>query len=295
MFVGSMGDVSWRVRIAVDLLDGTLTYRYVYMYIRLFVFGKRQSIFTVGFWTAGLPAIMNPDNNLAVDSYAGGVSNFNLYFFSWGAFLLSFMVFFDCVSIPFIEAPMADDQHATERRCSRTSWAGLMATSFVVMVASSRLYQDLDCDMDVPTSNGSSILTDLDANCDRTKFAVALGTVSATTGLVWLVATIFLLKGPLGSKVDFGLVWLLLIFWTCGVVFLTFDQTKSPGRNLGNLYFFTWGSWALNVFMAMASLQNVMASSCHGMSHDGASNDDKPAPDVAPADVETPTGDELSA
>jgi hypothetical protein len=258
------------------------------------VIGKRQSIFTVGFWTAGLPAIMNPDNNLAVDSQAG-VSNLNLYFFSWGAFLLSFMVFFDCVSIPFIEAPLADAHHATERRCSRTSWAALMATSFVVMVASSRLYQDWNCDMDIPTGNGSSILTDLDANCDRTKFAVALGTVSATTGLVWLVATKFLLKGPLGSKVDFGLVWLLLIFWTCGVVFLTFNQTKSPGRNLGNLYFFTWGSWALNVFMAMASLQNVMASSRRGVSHDGASNDDKPAPDVAQPDVETPTGDELSA
>lgn len=132
-----------------------------------------------------------------------------------------------------------------------------MAMGFIVMIASARIFQDRDCDLEFVESTSGF---DINAFCDRTKFGVSLGTITAAICLIWLLVTMFFLKGPLGSTLEFALVWLLLVFWTCGVIFLTFNVDKAPASQIGNLYFFTWGSWALNVFMAMTSLQNMLSA-----------------------------------
>lgn len=243
-----------------------------------------MALLTAGFWTAGLPAIMNPDNNLAVDSYAGGVSNLNLYFFSWGAFLTSFMVFFSCLSnsLNTISGSSATETtESKEKRCTRSSWAVLLTLSFVVMVASARIYKDINCDSDLGVEEDSNF----DAVCDRTKFGVSLGTISACIGLVWLLVTKFMLKGPMGSKLDAFLVWFLFVMWTFGVILLTFDKDKSPGRELGNLYFFTWGGWAWNVIMAMTSLQNLLSEPPEDTNDEGTMKEDHK---VEPAVVNEP-------
>jgi hypothetical protein len=246
-----------------------------------------QSVLTAGFWAAGISAVMSPDNDLAVDSYAGGLSNPNLYFFSWGAFALSFMVLFACVSNSLRNSgisPLATITDDTdEHRCSRSSWAGLLVTSFVVMVAASRLYQDLNCDTD-----DSGVILEFDANCNRTKFAVSLGVISFISSFVWMLTTKFLLKEPLGSRVEFGLVGLLLIFWTFGVTLLTFDQHKAPARDLGNLYFFTWGSWLLTVFMAVKSLRYIISSTKEAT--DGDAEEEGKKEPVVDEETEAATG-----
>lgn len=216
-----------------------------------------MALLTFGFWTAVLPTIMNPSNQLAVNNYVSGITNLNLYFFSWIAFFISFLNFFACTSMSLrtLMDVVNDTTSDTKNRCARTSWAGLMLTSFVVMIAATRIYQDVNCDQ------SSGLVTFFDEVCDRTKFGVALGAISTVVAAIWLIASMFWMKGSFGTMVEFGLVVFLMAMWIVGVILLTFDEGKSPGSGIGNLYFFTWGSWCINVFMTMNSFQNFMNSS----------------------------------
>ena len=230
---------------------------------------------------------MKPENNLAVSSDDDEVSiivtNINLYFFSWAAFMVSFMIFFACISKTFAFGSTTNEETG-ERRCSRTTWAGMMVMGFVVMLSSSRIFQDRNCDADI--LNEVSGL-DINAFCDRTKYGVAVGAIQAAIGLLWLITTKFFLKGALGSTIEYCLIWIMLVFWTCGVVYLTFDVEKAPASSIGNLYFFTWGSWALNVYMAIMSFENMTACD-EETATDAPAVEDKKEPDVEAdnADVE---------
>jgi hypothetical protein len=190
---------------------------------------------------------MDPDRNLAVESYIGGVSNSNLYFSSWGGFILSISNFFVCLSISIRSL-----RHLNTDDSSRASWAALIATSFVVMVASIRIHRDIDCDQ------SEGVIDNFDAVCERTKAGISLGAISTVIAATWSIVSFFWVNG---SIVEFSLALLLLTVWTCGVVVLTFDEDKSPGNQLGNLFFFTWGSWSLNAFMSIKGLQNILKKS----------------------------------
>jgi hypothetical protein len=199
---------------------------------------------------------MDPEHNLSFDIYLGEVSNLNLYFSSWAAFLLSIKSFLACLSVSMRSLTnIRTADNVSERHCSCTTWTALMVTSFVVMVASSRVYKDTNCDQ------SEGVIDYFDDLCARTKTGISFGTLGVVITAVWLMLSLFWTKRAMGSKVEFGVVVLLLIMWTCGVVLLTFDKNKSPGSLLGNLYFFTWGSWSLSVIMFMTSLQNIMEKS----------------------------------
>ena len=234
-----------------------------------------------------MPAIMDPDQNLAVDSYVSGVSNLNLYFFSWAAFIVSFLNFMACLknTVDMVWTTEETKLVVGEHRCSPMLWSGCILMSFVVMIASSRIHIDLYC---ADAQNNLGIADDIyDAVCDRTKFGVSLGAISSIIAPIWLVTSMFW-KGSFGTVVEFFLVTFLMMMWTAGVVVLTFDKEKSPGRELGNLYFFTWGGWALFVFLFMASYQNFMSrNEGNDEANAAAENDEmKDKPDMAPVDEE---------
>lgn len=233
---------------------------------------------------------MNPSNQLAVNSYRFGVTNLNLYFFSWIAFFISFMNFFACTSMSISSFIEVMNESSNNRRCGRASWAGIMVTSFIVMIAASRIFQDVQCDQ----STGDIAL--FDEVCDRTKFGVALGSISTIVAAIWLIVTMFWLKGSMGTMIELGLVLFLMAMWTVGVALLTFDEEKSPGSGLGNLYVFTWSSWSINVFMTMTSIQNFMNRSESTDTANQNEGDGKAAMDDAPVAMEQGTsGDEVAA
>lgn len=124
------------------------------------------------------------------------------------------------------------------------------------MIASSRIFEDIQCGDNIVSSmfNGN-----YDAICDRTKFGVSLGAISAIIGPVWILISMFWFKGSFGTMIEFGLAMFFMIMWTFGVVLLTFDKEKSPARELGNLYFFTWGGWSLFIYLFMESFQNFLS------------------------------------
>ena len=244
-----------------------------------------------------MPVIMDPEHNLAVDSYRSGVSNLNLYFFSWAAFFVSFLTFMSCLTNTISNVYTTNDTETTtapaknDHLCSRTMWAGFVVMSFVVMIASSRIHKDINCGDEV-----NNLGVTYDAVCDRTKFGVSLGAISAIIGLVWMIMTMFWMKGSCGTVVEFGLMLFFLMMWTCGVVVLTFDKDKSPAHGLGNLYFFTWGGWALTIFLFMESFQKFMNRNETAQTTDGenAETKDKPAMEQVNEEEQVTTDDAMN-
>jgi heme exporter protein D len=200
---------------------------------------------TTGFWAAVMPVINDGDNQLAATG-TQAITNPNLYFFSWLAFLMSFFIFFD-----FMKHKFLDKEEIHGEYFQVFSWAGLMATSFIVLANSSRLFNDSNCD----DAEDGSLLED---KCKRTKLAVGIGTVSTIIALVWLLLMACLMETRFGKIIDLVLVLLNIVMWTCGIAYITFGGEKAPAQTMGNLYFFTWASFALSVLMTMSSLKIMM-------------------------------------
>lgn len=117
-----------------------------------------------------------------------------------------------------------------EGKSQRTiTWSAFGASSLVAMAAAVRIFKSANCsDFDVEF-------------CDRTSFAIALGTVCGVFTLLWV---------PFGSSLptmaDSVAGVFMLIVWCFGVGYITFGGLdKAPGFNLGNLYFATWISFLL--------------------------------------------------
>jgi len=206
-----------------------------------------MALLTCGFWASVLPAIMDPSNELATEVFPDDVGGFivdhilirnnNLYFFSWGAFIMSFYVLFGYL------------KKGVELSGAQVfSWAGLAMTSFIVMVSSVRQYDEWNCDSD----NNSP-----DDQCKRVKLGISIGLISGVIGGVWAFLGRWM-KGKFADMLDTFLSWFLFVVWIFGIIYITFGGEKAPARFLGNLYFFTWASFSLSVFMAMKSLTACM-------------------------------------
>jgi len=77
---------------------------------------------------------------------------------------------------------------------------------------------------------------------------------SAVVSLLWM-----LLGTCLKSVIIDGLLSLcFLVAWVFGVAFITFGGAKAPGAVVGNLYFFTWGSFVLAIFVTGSSIGRML-------------------------------------
>jgi len=201
------------------------------------------ALLTAGFWAAVLPDIMDPEHDLAISilpNLGRQIQNPNLYFFSWGSFIMSFYVLFGYLQ-----------KRMNLSGVQVFSWAGLAMTSFVTMVAAVRQFDDLSCDNDYEGV--------LDDKCKRTKLGISVGLISGCIGLAWS----FLgrcMKGKLGTMLDLVLTWLVFVMWIFGIIYVAFGGNKAAAPYMGNFYFFTWFSFALSVTMAMTSLKKMMGA-----------------------------------
>jgi hypothetical protein len=220
-------------------------------------------------WSAGMPAILDPDNYLAVNP-AYGIANANLYFFSWAALISSIMLIGSW------------GQEANGDKASKTAlqWVLLAASSYVVMGTTSAIYKDAGCNK-----------YDLDTSlCKRTQFAVYLGLCSG-----FVAMTMFGFKqAPLHCQ---GLVsFLLLASWCCGVSYITFGT--GPGITMGNVYFATWISLFLCLNITTTAVRQTMypdekAASAESDEEDSVSKkQEQPEEKVKEEDPEEPAEEE---
>lgn len=185
---------------------------------------------------AVLPALMDPNNELTVTDYNGGIMNANLYFSSWGAFIWSFLVL----------TGFMKEKFGVTKTFSPTSWGALCMTSIIAMVSGARLFHNLDC------NNVDENMDDLEKMCNRTSLAVGLGAVVGLISAVWMLLGLFT-TGFLNDIMELGLSTLSMALWTFGVGYVTFGD-NAPATAVGNLYFFTWGSFAISVMILVTSL-----------------------------------------
>lgn len=210
-----------------------------------------QAAMTLAMWCAVFPAIMNPDNNMAITESFGmqRVSSPNIYFFSWGALMMSLFALSGFLREQF----MNKSEAAEEKPCAFkfNSWVTLAMTSFVVMFAASRQFKAMNC-----TSDQEG---DAEKICRRTAFALSLGAISGIFASLYTVAELFL-KTPMFVESFFSV--LALAAWCFGVGWITFGNEKSPAPVIGNLYFFTWASFAATLGLTSSSLFELYSELC---------------------------------
>lgn len=183
------------------------------------------SFILVGFWAATVAIVTKQSNKLAFVSTAREL-NANLFFFSWAGFVTSIVLF-----ISYLKSAVGMDLLGSmhQRGARLTSWAALIATSFIVMGSSLRL-MDGECS---PNQHHP------DEFCTRTKFGISIGAVGFTFALAMVTLKLFCRVESI--VYEFIPALLLAILNGVGVAFIT--SNKGPGSAIGNLYFGSWISF----------------------------------------------------
>lgn len=198
------------------------------------------AVITFGFWAAVIPGVMEPSHAFALSR--SGIINANLYFFSWGGLIMSFHVLMS----------YAREKYGTSAKILHESpsiWGALCLTSFITMISAARLFQAVGC------SNSRFN----QSYCSRSAWGVSLGLISGLLSATWMSCQTIMsenvseLLEPILSIITF-------VLWIFGIGYLTFGGAKAPGAPIGNLYFFTWGSFIISVYLAMKGLKSYLNS-----------------------------------
>jgi hypothetical protein len=173
------------------------------------------SLIVLIFVAAGMPTIMNPENQQALNT-DGSILNANLYFFSWAGLAVAVYIFctwlfHHCFTKRNLPAGVPSNK-----------WYLLLAAAVIVMSSAVRLL-DQNCETDSKL-------------CHRTKFAVAAGAMGTFCALV---VSILSFTNHLGMWPEAITAGLLFVLFVLGIAFLTFGGENAPASNVGNLYFST--------------------------------------------------------
>jgi hypothetical protein len=209
---------------------------------------------------------MNPNNGIAVAGIS--VINANLYFFSW----LSF------AAVLFLSGSLAQETagvDVTKTPPKSARWYGLCASSLVVMGSAVRIFKAGSCGDDVGTEF-----------CKRTKFAVSVGVVS----FVFSMVLTYLTQKGLTIMLETIATMVLLIMWCFGTGYVTFGS--SPGAQIGNLYFATWISFILCVFLFGQCFRDVLHARSANATEQSSST--APTSDEPQAFPEVPADDDIN-
>jgi hypothetical protein len=167
------------------------------------------------FWAATVSIVTNASNGLSVSETdaTNQVSNGNLYYFSWAGFVTSIVIMVD-----YLRSSMGVDVVGEMRNRSArlTLWAGLLAASLVVMGSSARVYSE-SCSSD--SFYAASY-------CKRTKFGIALGTITMVLAVV--VVALKLCLSASSFFIEFVSAFLLAIMNAFGVAYIT--SSFGPGK-----------------------------------------------------------------
>jgi hypothetical protein len=181
-----------------------------------------------------MSAIVDPDAEPALAVNADReVNDANLFFSSWAALTLSLVLI------------VKSAQHVLGiHNTSTIGWVGLATANFITMAAAAQVWNDTDCgDVD----GGSK-----ETYCNRTGFAIILGLVSGVAAV-----GMFLLR----HKMVLQLASMIsLVAWCFGVAYITYEQ--GPGNKVGVLFFSTWTTLAVSLYLAVNSVKDFIAD--HG-------------------------------
>jgi hypothetical protein len=199
------------------------------------------AFFLLIIWSACLPTIMNPNNNIAVSGIGqGSIINSNLYFFSWISFVCIILI------LGSYGRDVMGSRFKKAISPKTTTWLGLLAASIVLLATASKVHQDVDCVSDVG---------DL-SYCKRTDYAIALGVFGM---LAPILALVLISMGKINLTIETVLSALMFVMFTFGVGFITFGDSR-PAASGGNLYFSTWIGFSLSVVLLSKCIHQIHAA-----------------------------------
>jgi hypothetical protein len=184
---------------------------------------------------------MDPSNEFALA--LSGILNANLYFFSWGGLVMSYLVLVSYLNECYIK-----NKNKNLLSFDNTSaWGWLCLTSFITMVSSVRLYTAIACHIHFAVS------------CPRAAWGISLGVLSGLLAVIPPICHAYMTSDHVPKYLEAIISVINVIMWTFGIAYLTFGT--GPGTPMGNLYFFTWGSFLLAVYLVSNSLSPFLNAS----------------------------------
>jgi hypothetical protein len=172
------------------------------------------------FWAAGLPNLLDPDNQLAITDFSM-IKNANLFFSSWFAFIVVMIMFVQIFpSLVFKDKVSMFASH----------WIGFGTASLIAMTNAARFWKDV-CDS-----------TD-EAVCAKTVFAFILGALGGLFAIVFMVFQHELIEQMMSI--------LFFAAWCFGVAYLTYND--GPAMFVGIYFFSVWTSFLFALCMATES------------------------------------------
>ena len=194
-------------------------------------------------WGLGLPVIMHPKHGIAIDQRV--IVNANLYLSSWACF---------CCCL-FLVGSLAKEMFGVnimeQTSGKKAKIYGLVASSLVVMGSSVRVFKSFNC--------GSEVMNSVQ-ECRQTKAAISIGVVAFFISVAWTYAAHVNLEHV---QYEFYGSSVLLGMWVFGLAFITFGD--GPGSSIGNLYFATWISLVLVIFLFADTLRAYFGGQIPGL------------------------------
>lgn len=171
---------------------------------------------------------------------SAAVQDANLYYFSWAGFVTSVVLL-----VSFLrDAFGVDVVGAVRGGAARVQWwAALLASSIVVLGSAAEVLKG-DC-------HGDSQGNFDDKYCRRTKWAISAATICMLLCAFVICTKVFKYTSSEASTsfmVELGSSFLLSIMNVFVVYFTT--SAGGPGRQIGNLYYFSWAMSLISVFLA---------------------------------------------
>lgn len=206
----------------------------------------------LGLQAATVAVVTEPNNNLAVMPVSagggGGVINGNLYYFSWAGFVMSVII-----SVSYFRSMYHIDVagEIRSRSARLIYWAILLAASLVVMGSSANIF-DADC--------SATEENRLMKYCNRTAFAISLGTLGTIASLLIVVLKIITPSSPFTLEAFLSLT--LFIINAFGVAYVT--SSYGPGAPLGNIYYFSWISFIATFYLCSSCYEDYLGATIAG-------------------------------
>lgn len=210
------------------------------------------------FWGCTVGVINKSDDD-QMFANAASVRNANLYYFSWACFVSATVLM-----VNYARHAYGLDMVAEVRnRGSRLSaWAALIATSLIVMGSSARI---LNSNCPLASDNAQAAVAAIESKesffvsesyCPRTKFGVAVGCLGVFTACTIVGCKLLLPAVPFSLEFRVSLVTALVNAF--GVAYIT--SNAGPGSYIGNLYYFTWMSFLLSVYLLIECFHEMRAA-----------------------------------
>jgi hypothetical protein len=207
----------------------------------LFVGTVVEGVFTVLlliFWSAIVALISDASIGLVgIEDATQTVQNANLYYFSWAGFVTCILLAVDYAKVAF----GFDTVTAIRSAGARTElWSGMLGTSVVIFGSCIRTIRN-DC-------NEFNYRAYPDGYCARTIWGITFGCF----GVVFAMFILYFKVRGMGVSLNIegGAALALSIMDTISVMLLT--AANGPGSAIGNIYYFSWGSFMLSWYLLFA-------------------------------------------